>query len=261
MLRFAVRFVSYDKAKSIGVVIGIVVSTFLVGQQTGIFYYLTGAMSALVDNAQADLWVVDNRTTDANTLGQIDVRVGRQVASLPGVARVYPLVVAGATARFPRGKSAGLTLIGAQPPAFRGGPWNVVAGSPEALLEEGAVSVDVFDRSTLSDARMGTRFEINGRQAFIALETRGARGFGATYVATPLIVGNYFGAASFPSISRITNPVNSIFQFAAPAFAGFMFDIYGSYGTAMLIACSGALIGVVLILFCKPPKPHTDAHG
>lgn len=184
MLRFAVRFASYDRAKSIGVVIGIVVSTFLVGQQIGIFYYLTGAMSALVDNARADLWVVDNRTTDANALGLIDVRVGRQVASLPGVERIYPLVVAGATARFPGGKSAGLTLIGAQPPAFRGGPWNVVAGSPAALLEEGAVSLDVFDRSILSDARMGTRFEINGRRAFIALETRGARGFGATYVFT-----------------------------------------------------------------------------
>ena len=69
-----------------------------------IFYYLTGAMSALVDNARADLWLVDNRTTNVNALGQIDVRVGRQVASLPGVARIYPLVVAGATARFPGGQ-------------------------------------------------------------------------------------------------------------------------------------------------------------
>lgn len=86
-------------------------------------------------------------------------------------------------------------------------------------------------------------------------------GFGATYVATPLIVGNYFGAASFPSISRITNPVNSIFQFAAPAFAGFMFDIYGNYVTAMIIACSGALIGTVVILFCKPPQPGRDAEN
>jgi len=86
-------------------------------------------------------------------------------------------------------------------------------------------------------------------------------GFGAAYVATPLIVGNYFGAASFPSISRITNPVNSIFQFMSPAFAGYMYDINGSYDTAMLIACAGGLIGVVLILFCTPPKPHTDASG
>ena len=86
-------------------------------------------------------------------------------------------------------------------------------------------------------------------------------GFGATYVATPLIVGNYFGAASFPSISRITNPVNSIFQFGAPAFAGYMYDINGNYDTAMLIACAGGLIGAVLILFCTPPKPHTDNPG
>ena len=86
-------------------------------------------------------------------------------------------------------------------------------------------------------------------------------GFGATYVATPLIVGNYFGAASFPSISRITNPVNSIFQFASPAFAGYMYDINGSYEAAILIACAGALIGVVLILFCTPPKPHTGVSG
>ncbi len=86
-------------------------------------------------------------------------------------------------------------------------------------------------------------------------------GFGTAYVATPLIVGNYFGAASFPSISRITNPINSVFQFASPAFAGYMYDINGNYDTAMFIACAGALIGVVLILFCTPPKPHTDAHG
>jgi len=84
-------------------------------------------------------------------------------------------------------------------------------------------------------------------------------GFGATYVATPLIVGNYFGAASFPSISRITNPINSIFQFAAPAVAGYMYDINGNYETAMLIACTGGLIGAVLILFCRPPRPPATA--
>jgi len=84
-------------------------------------------------------------------------------------------------------------------------------------------------------------------------------GFGATYVSTPLIVGNYFGAASFPSISRITNPINSIFQFASPAFAGYMYDINGSYQAAIIIACAGALVGVVLILFCTPPRPPASA--
>ena len=73
MFRYALRFIRYDKPKSIGVIIGIIISVFLVGQQTGIFLFLTGAMSSLVDNTQADIWVVDNRTTNVNSLGQIDV--------------------------------------------------------------------------------------------------------------------------------------------------------------------------------------------
>jgi MFS family permease len=80
-------------------------------------------------------------------------------------------------------------------------------------------------------------------------------GFGATYVCQPLIIGNYFGVGSFPIISRISSPVGSIFQYSAPAIAGFIYDINGSYATAVIIGCSGAFIGMLLILFCAPPKP------
>ena len=184
MLRVALRFASYDKPKSIGVIIGIVVSVFLVGQQIGIFYFLTGAMSSLADNTDADLWVVDRRTTNVNALGPIDTRVGRQVEALPGVRKAYPLVLAGASVRFPSGRTSTVTLVGSQPPAFRGGPWRIVHGSPQDLLEEGAVSADLFDRRTFDGAGPGTQFEVNGRRAFIAVQTRGARGFGGTVLFT-----------------------------------------------------------------------------
>ena len=39
MLRFALRFAAYDRAKSFGVILGIMVSTFLIGQQLGIFLF------------------------------------------------------------------------------------------------------------------------------------------------------------------------------------------------------------------------------
>ncbi|MCK6695606.1 MAG: ABC transporter permease, partial [Thermoanaerobaculia bacterium] len=74
MLHTALRFIRYDKAKSIGVVIGIVISTFLIGQQFGIATFLMGLMSTLVDNSNGDIWVVDAKTRDANTLGKLDVR-------------------------------------------------------------------------------------------------------------------------------------------------------------------------------------------
>jgi len=84
-------------------------------------------------------------------------------------------------------------------------------------------------------------------------------GFGATYVSVPLITGNYFGAGAFPSISSITSPVSSVFQFSSPFIAGWMYDVNGNYNLAILIGCSGALIGAIVILFCRPPQPRQEA--
>lgn len=182
MLRFALRFAAYDRTKSLGVILGIMVSTFLIGQQLGIFLFLTGAMSSLVDNTEADIWVVDDRTNDVNALGLIDARIGPQVESVPGVLKAYPLVLSGASARFLGGKSAAVLLIGAQPPRFNGGPWRVEEGAVSDLAEERVVSVDYFDRESLSGARRGSTFEIGGQQVRVGVLTKGVRSFGGLYV-------------------------------------------------------------------------------
>jgi putative ABC transport system permease protein len=143
-------------------------------------------MSSLVDNTSADLWIIDNRTTDANALGHLDMRVGRQVESIPGVGTVSPLIVTAGTAKFLGGRSAPVTIIGSQPPAFAGGPWKISRGTSADLLQEGAVTIDTYERPNLNNADIGTSFELNGRRVFVAVMTKGARGFGAAYVFTPL---------------------------------------------------------------------------
>ncbi len=186
MIRFALRFISYDKPKSLGVILGIIISVFLVVQQTGIFLFLTGAMAALVNNTEADIWVVDSKTTDVNSMGHIDMRIGRQIESIPGVKKAFPLVVSGGTARFSGGKSSPVQLIGVQPPGFKGGPWDVIFGELTDLLEKGAVAVDVYESESLNNARVGTGFEINGSRVFVSVLSKGARGFGSTFVFTTL---------------------------------------------------------------------------
>ena len=81
-------------------------------------------------------------------------------------------------------------------------------------------------------------------------------GFGATYVCSPLLVGNYFGIESFHKISAITNPITTGFQYSAAFMAGQLYDVNGNYGLALIIACSMALIGTLFILVCKPPIPR-----
>ncbi|MFC5269172.1 ABC transporter permease [Adhaeribacter terreus] len=186
MLKTALRFMIYDKAKIIGALLGVVISTFLIGQQSGIFIFLTNAMSSLVDNTPTGLWLVDDRTTNVNALGQIDVRIGRQAESIPGVAKAYPYVVSGGSAKFKNGKSYGVLLIGSEAPTFKGGPWNLINGSENDLLRENAVSVEFFDKASLGDIEFGDNFEINGKRVQVEAQTKGARGFGSAYVFTTI---------------------------------------------------------------------------
>lgn len=195
----------YDKAKSVGIVIGIIISIFLIGQQTGIFLFLTNAMKALVTNSQSDLWVVDSKTINANALGKLDIRKLKELESIPGVARVFPVVVSGGTARFDDGTTAGIQLIGTDAPSFRVGlnPNKIIGGSLDAMLEDGAVSADYFDRTSLGGAKLGTNFEINGKKAFIAVQTSGVRGFGGIFMFTTIEKARFFGNIPNTNISAV----------------------------------------------------------
>lgn len=84
-------------------------------------------------------------------------------------------------------------------------------------------------------------------------------GFGATYVSQPILFGNYFGLRPFTELSRITHPIASVFQYMAPAFAGFIYDANGNYGVAVMVACTAGILGTVLVLFCTPPKAKKSA--
>lgn len=178
MLKTALKFILYDKPKSIGALAGVIMSVFLVGQQTGIFIFLTNAMSVLVRNNSQYIWVTDNKTTNANALSSLDMRLGRELESIEGVEKVYPFVLVSGSAKFANGKSSGIGIIGTQAPDFAGGPWSVVEGKPEMLVQEGAVFTEFFDKNALGGAELGDYFEINGKQVFIAGQTKGIRGFG-----------------------------------------------------------------------------------
>jgi putative ABC transport system permease protein len=178
MIRTAWRFIIFDKAKSIGALAGTIMSVFLVGQQSGIFIYLTNAMCSLVINNDAYIWVVDDKTTNVNALAQLDVRLGYEIQSIKGVDNAYPIVVCPAAAKFNNGISSGITLVGVEVPVFAGGPWKLAIGHNEDIVKDGAIITDYFDKGTLGNVKPGEYFEVNGRKVFNAAETKGVRIFG-----------------------------------------------------------------------------------
>ncbi|MBO0931157.1 ABC transporter permease [Fibrella aquatilis] len=183
MLKTAFKFIRYDRAKSFGALAGIVISVFLVGQQAGIFIFLTDAMRSIVDNNKGYIWVTDETTNNANQLSLLDVRKGYEIGSLPGVDRVFPVVVAGAGAKFANGTTSGFSLIGSQAPDFVGGPWRLYTAKPQDMLPEGALVTDFYDAKALGGLKPGDYFEVNGKKVYNAGLTRGARSFGGGLLA------------------------------------------------------------------------------
>ncbi|MBN2639689.1 MAG: FtsX-like permease family protein [Bacteroidales bacterium] len=209
MLKTAFKFIRYDKAKSIGVIVGIVVSTFLIGQQIGILSFLTDLMGGLINNSntqKAQIWVVDNMTNNVNSLSQFDTRKVYELQSIKGVEAAYPIFMGAAIAQFSDGKTAAVNIIGSNPPYFVAGPGNqkIYKGNIFDLEKPYAVSADYFDQQTFdSPTAVGTQLEINGKTAIISLQTRNARGFGGSYFYTTLDRARAYCNASQYKINAI----------------------------------------------------------
>lgn len=218
MIATAYRFIRYDKVKSIGVIIGIVVSIFLIGQQIGILSFLTGLMGGLISNSRQDIaqiWVVDNITRNANELPKLNESLVRELRSIEGVMNSYPIVASGASVKFANGKLAPVLIIGSESPMFIAGPRpeTVSEGSILSLNDDEAVSAEYFDQAVFDyPVRIGTRVEINGKSATIKLQTKNARGFAGSFFYTTLSKARYYTSFPDSKVSTIAIRVKPGFE-------------------------------------------------
>lgn len=218
MIKTAFKFIKYDKSKSIGVIIGIVISIFLIGQQIGILGFLTGLMGGIIENSQKDvgqIWVVDNITQNANELGKLDERLVREIRSVEGVENTYAVVAANSLVKFQNGKTASVLLIGSEAPLFIAGPnpSKINQGKLEDLALEGGVSAEFFDEKTFDNSvEIGNRIEINGKEAFIRLQTKNARGFAGSFFYTTLSKARYYSNFPDTKVSAIAVEVKDGYE-------------------------------------------------
>ena len=206
MLKIAWKFIRFDKAKSIGVIVGILISTFLIGQQLGVFFFLSGLMGALATDVKADIWRVDNKTNDVNQLGRLDIRNLRAVQGINGVKEAFPLLISGASCNYKNGTSGGITLIGVDANQMYAvlTPEKITNGKATDLQLDGAVSGEYFEKKNLGGLiDLGTDFEINGKRAFFALQTKGFRGFGSSFCVTTIERARYYSNQSVSTISAV----------------------------------------------------------
>lgn len=220
----------FDLPKSVGIVVGIVISIFLIGQQLGTLGFLMRLMGGIIDNSNAEnteIWIVDNTTNNVNVLAPIDQRIVQEVRSIPGIEHSIGIVITNAIATFQDGRTASVTLVGSDGPLFIAGPEEdkIIAGNLQDLNQSDAISAEYFSsKSLMVPLNINQTIEINGKSAVVKVQTKNIQGFGSVLIYSSLINTRYY--AGFPpdkvsaicvklkndaKIQSVINHINSTF--------------------------------------------------
>jgi putative ABC transport system permease protein len=187
IFRLSWRNLFHDRLRFVATVIGIVFSIVLVTVQMGLFLSFERMVTAMIDHASADLWIVPRDAKCFEDPSFVDERERFRALSINGVAEALPIVIGFAQWRLPSGGTTPVFIVSSD--ARVGGlrPWNVVEGNLADLAVPGAVAIDQSYFERLGTAGLGARAEIRDQKVEVMAVTRGIRAFTTTpYVFTSL---------------------------------------------------------------------------
>jgi len=143
MLHIAVKMLIGDRAKYIGLVLGVTFTAFLV---TFAASYLCGILTfgfALVaENPAADVWVMDLAVQSVEPAINLPTWALARVRSVEGVTYAMPLALASAQARLPNGRFIPVEIIAVDDATLAGAPAAPAGAAPLALRTGSSIFAD-----------------------------------------------------------------------------------------------------------------------
>ena len=177
MTWIALKMLTGDRAKYIGIVAGLTFAALLIAQQASIFCGLLYRTTAQIrDIVDADVWVMDPGMEYIDELKAMTESSVQQVRGVPGVAwavRLYKGLARlklEADDKYPQGTFQQVILLGLDDATLVGAPREIVLGSLSDLRKPDAVIMDDSGYRYLwpnEPYRLGREFEMNDHRAVL----------------------------------------------------------------------------------------------
>ncbi len=196
MWNLARKILLHDRIKFAVAAAGVSISVMMVLVQIGLYLGFMQNASNLIDNSDADVWVMGEGNENFDFAAPVDERAYYRVASTPGVAHAERMLLAFGQFRLEDGGQQGVQVIGLEDDARLLKPWNVVAGDAARIAEPGKVTIDTSEFGKLKIDRIGARREISGARAEVVALTKGIRSF----TTSPFIFTNLASARAFTNL-------------------------------------------------------------
>jgi putative ABC transport system permease protein len=186
-LTIAFRNLFHDRVRLAVTLVGILFSIVLVAVQLGLYLGARAMIIAMIERADADLWVMAYGTKDFEEAQPIKVRERYAALSTPGVARAVGLITSFADWRKPSGGTTLVVVVGTDVEDGGLAPWNVVAGDASGLGVRDAVIIDKSYLSELGVSGVDDTAQVGASRVRVVGLTDGVRSFTVSpYVFTTL---------------------------------------------------------------------------
>lgn len=165
----ALRMLFDAPVKSLGTLLGVVVSVFLMAQQASLLTGILGRVTAFVESTGADLWITSLATESTDATDSLPASKVGAAASTPGVAWAAPVVQGIGRVTRPDGVQEFTKVLGVEAPRYAGLPRSLAPGTTaSALRAPGRILLNWNDRPTFAAAEPGDRVEIDGQAVTVA---------------------------------------------------------------------------------------------
>jgi putative ABC transport system permease protein len=198
----ALKMLTGDRAKYLGLIFAIAFCTFLLENQTSIFAgILRRTGSQILDVTDADIWVMDSKTEyfeQTKALKDTDLT---RVRGVDGVQWAVKLFKGSPVARTADGKFAVSFCLGLDDATLAGAPRRMLLGSWERLREPDAIVIDKAGYLLLfpgEPLQIDRTLEMNDHRAIIV----GISDASAPFLSFPVIHTRYSQAVNFVGRER-----------------------------------------------------------
>ncbi|MBI5772272.1 MAG: FtsX-like permease family protein [Verrucomicrobia bacterium] len=206
---FALKMLLGDRAKYVGMIIGLTFASLLITQQSSIFAgIMTRTYSFLTDVGLPEIWVVDPQVQYIEDIKPLQDTQVYRVRSIEGVQWAVRMYKGTLKARLPNGTFESCVVIGLDDETLIGGPPTMISGQLANLRQSDGVIVDivgaqgklarVLPNGRRVPLRVGDTLELNDHRAVVVGLCRVTR----TFQANPVIYTTYSRATTFAPQER-----------------------------------------------------------
>ncbi len=199
MIWLATRLAFHNRARLLVTLFGVVFSAYLTLAETALYIGMMENATSIIRHSGADLWVASKGVQNFDFAKPFPDERLKLVQGRAELSWAKPISLSWGFLKLPDGAQELVEIIGYDPAAPVGGPWDMASGAPGDVGGGKNMIVDESAAQRLGELRLGSPWELNDRSIKLVGLSRSAK----TFTTAPIVFTSYALAQDMtPDVSR-----------------------------------------------------------